>query len=331
MRHPIAHELLKHVDRQARVYGYYDVFSRFLDWCIYKMSFTTILPSDYDKIKPKDVKILDEMYNLYIQQDPYDDCLGDLYELIASKGHKSAMGQYFTPEGLSELIGQLVMWDPDVEQIDFCKPTDMVLQENVKVSAFKEPCCGSGKLILNACKEASRYKKFFSPAVAIDLDYTCVRMALINLCHAGVPAYLLHANYLSAECFRGFHIDWIMQYENGEYVHPDMVVPHLVTIMNLSKCDFYVAMGAWANQMNYKIVPKITKMVGAFYHENRLRYLGPSPAERKKMQLAKENEGRLFDISPAQEEYIKEKKKLNKKREKALKSDDRGGDQLSLF
>lgn len=39
----------------------------------------------------------------------------------------------------------------------------------------------------------------------------------------------------------------------------------------------------------------------------------------------------LFTVSPQQEEVIKEQAKKIKKREQALRSKDKGGDQLSLF
>lgn len=108
---------------------------------------------------------------------PFVDVLGHVYQSIGSRGHRGALGQFFTPPSVSALIGSMLAGGADL-------PADGRLLRAC------EPACGSGALLLafmQAQMDARGPSALRSWSIsAIDLDVLCARM-----CAAQVLANLL--------------------------------------------------------------------------------------------------------------------------------------------
>lgn len=87
------------------------------------------------------------------------DPLGDYYECLASNYKKSALGQFFTPKHLCDMIAQIT-----AEPENFGKK-------------INEPCSGSGRMVL-AFNHVSKGNYF----VCEDIDEICCKMTAINMC-----------------------------------------------------------------------------------------------------------------------------------------------------
>lgn len=86
------------------------------------------------------------------------DPLGDFYEFLSSQSKKSALGQFFTPPSVCDLMAQLMddkQWGKTVS----------------------EPCSGSGRMVL-AFNQSTKGNYY----VCQDLDPMCTKMTAINLC-----------------------------------------------------------------------------------------------------------------------------------------------------
>ena len=125
-----------------------------------------------------------DVYNLLFTQDT-DDVLGILYQSLRSEGNKSNLGSYYTPTHLVQNALQ-----------------DVRLET---VSNFLDPCCGTGKYLVEAAKT------FFLPPEAIygfDIDQLAVQIARINL--------LMH--YRKAEFAPNiFCLDALSDLANGDF------------------------------------------------------------------------------------------------------------------
>lgn len=108
---------------------------------------------------------------------PFVDVLGHVYQSIGSRGHRGALGQFFTPPSVSALIGAMLASGAE-------RPPDGRLLRAC------EPACGSGALVLvfmQAQTDARGSSALRSWSItAIDLDVLCARM-----CAAQVLANLL--------------------------------------------------------------------------------------------------------------------------------------------
>lgn len=110
-----------------------------------------------------------KFYNREIEPGFWCDPLGTYYELLAGKYKKSNFGQFFTPNGLCDLMANFTI-NPD----EWGK-------------TINDPASGSGRLILasNAYAEGNYY-------VAQDLDHICVKMTAINMCFHKIRGEVHH-------------------------------------------------------------------------------------------------------------------------------------------
>lgn len=177
--------LMKEFDIQARTTGYYQLFADFLDFLIsYGSNGAIPYTGGYEKQCKALVLALDTC-NI----EPFQDVFGALYEEIAGKGHKSNMGQFFTPEHICDFTAQITLMEAN---------TDRFLK-------MSEPCCGSGRMILSAGKvlAPSRNYRWW----AVDLDYTCARMCLLNCWFNAIPAYVVHGDCLAMNYYRAWTVE----------------------------------------------------------------------------------------------------------------------------
>lgn len=107
---------------------------------------------------------------------PFCDVLGHVYQCIGSRGHRGALGQFFTPQCVSTLIGSMLCGTGE-------RPADGRLLRAC------EPACGSGALVMAFMQ--AQMQSYGPDALrrwsitAIDLDVLCARMCaaqvLVNL------------------------------------------------------------------------------------------------------------------------------------------------------
>ncbi len=124
----------------------------------------------------------------------FEDVLGSVFHELEL--HNKWKGQFFSPQNISDLMGKIVMVDPDkhtklgeaIDTYGFC--------------SINEPCCGAGAMIygfLNAFREAGFNHSKQVLVTACDLDIRCVWMTYIQCSLYGVPAIVLQQNTLSLE------------------------------------------------------------------------------------------------------------------------------------
>lgn len=136
---------------------------------------------------------LTEMTDL--QPEGFGDPLGEFYMMHISYGH---LGQYFTPEPITDMLAHMNIGDNP-------QPGQTVL----------DPACGSGRTLLAAAK-INRHLRFYGA----DLDATCCKMALINMLLNSLTGEIAHMNSLTNEFYRGYHCQ--TKLING-YHHPYFV------------------------------------------------------------------------------------------------------------
>ncbi|MBB6131491.1 N-6 DNA methylase [Mucilaginibacter lappiensis] len=111
----------------------------------------------------------------------FADPLGEFYMMHISYGR---LGQYFTPEPITEMMALMTM--PEITE-----PGQKVL----------DPACGSGRFLLSAAKQ-NRLLKFYGA----DLDPICCKMALLNMLLNSLTGEIANINSISNEFFTGYHV-----------------------------------------------------------------------------------------------------------------------------
>lgn len=277
-------ELMKEYSRR---HGWYTAFVSFLDYVIHIASHGHIVPEYLRALPVEDQRLLYDMFRLFGNQDPFSDLLGGLYEEIAGRGHKSAMGQFFTPMDLCEMMAKMVITGKQHDGI---------------VEAC-EPCSGSGRNVLAGEKEFRRYGQR-SHWSCVDLDITCVKMTVINLWINSISADVIHGNALTGARYAAYSLQVIGR------------VPIVVQYPD----------GLMQGLCNKVLGLDITDLEVRAYFDKKKK-----EKETKEMHEKYGTQTGLFTVSPQQEEVIKQQAKKIKKREQALRSNNKGGDQLSLF
>ena len=104
-------------------------------------------------------------YNKNIDDKNWCDPLGTYYEILAGNYKRAALGQFFTPKALCDLMAQLT------------------LKKDQFGKEINEPACGSGRAVLAAhtFAKGNRY-------VCQDRDLICCQMTAINLAFHKVDA-----------------------------------------------------------------------------------------------------------------------------------------------
>lgn len=118
------------------------------------------------------------------------DLLGDLFVGAISYGEA---GQYFTPESIARMLAQMTI-DPAARP------------EPGKPIYVHDPCCGSGRMLLEAAQINPHVK-----LVGMDVDSRCARIAAINLGLRGRYGWIMCGNSLSGQTS--------FAYRNGSFFH----------------------------------------------------------------------------------------------------------------
>lgn len=151
------------------------IFDDFLTIVICCMAFQTQEPLYLRTVKNYNREELDYFAQMFAeisiiyaqanQDKTWCDPLGDFYEALAGNYKKSALGQFFTPKAVCDIMAGFII-NPD----EFGK-------------TINEPTCGSGRIVLaaNSIAEGNYY-------VCQDLDPICCKMSAVNLCFHKIRA-----------------------------------------------------------------------------------------------------------------------------------------------
>ena len=114
------------------------------------------------------------------------DVFGAMYMSIAARGHKSLLGQFFTPPLLADMLSK------------------MVGAEEEKRKTIADPTCGSGVMLLASAKD--------NPDIVVygnDIDAICVKMCVCNLVLNGVRGIVTRGDSLSNVYRDGYIVNHI--------------------------------------------------------------------------------------------------------------------------
>lgn len=113
------------------------------------------------------------------------DGLGRWFEANTGKFGRDALGQFFTPEPICEMMARILHSDALPERM-------------------MEPACGSGRFVLAFSRQspAHQYTKFH----CTDVDHRCVKMCVLNMVMHGLSGYVTWGDTLSMEKWRMYHV-----------------------------------------------------------------------------------------------------------------------------
>lgn len=178
---PDEHKTFHHIFESLSFrHGYYYVFEDFLDlyinaWC-FDYPFNRALIQDRYTLEERQkftlmmhevIKILEK--EIQSDSDWYD-FFGTFYE-VASLSKQKGFSQFFTPMPICNFMAQITA------------PKNS--------ETLSDPCCGSGRFSL-ASNAVSRGNFHF----LIDIDFTCAKMAALNLMHHGIHGIVIADNGL---------------------------------------------------------------------------------------------------------------------------------------
>jgi type I restriction-modification system DNA methylase subunit len=183
-------EFTKLFNQLAHRHSYLEVFNDFLDMVIYALA-NQQYEEEYKQLISKYSKEEQEKFahlfaEMVILMDGdgrgYVDALGEYFMIHITRGHN---GQFFTPTSVTDFMALIVGDEPPVRNKTIC-----------------DPACGSGRMLLSFAKSNTKDNWFF----AADLDHTCVKMCVINLCLNGMKGQVAHMNSLSLDMYCVYEI-----------------------------------------------------------------------------------------------------------------------------
>ncbi len=174
-------------------WNYSEVFDDFLTLAMCCYAWETEEPLYFQTIKKYDreelnlfAKLLAEWvlaHNKYYQAGEWVDLLGTYYEILKSDYKAKALGQYFTPKPICDMMATFM--SPSAgESVNDC-------------------CCGSGRMLLaaNALRDYQLY------TVGQDLDRMCAKMSCLNLMIHGIKGHVQHMDSLAMKVFTTWSIN----------------------------------------------------------------------------------------------------------------------------
>lgn len=175
-------------------FDYQTIFDDFLTITCCALAHQTQEEIYLQTIKKYERKHLDDfvqMFSLLMMQyslleiDEWCDPLGSLYEEITSRAKSSALGQFFTPPTICDMMTQMTI--------------DKDFGKNIS-----DPCSGSGRMILS-CNAFAQGNKYF----ANDLDHICCKMTAINMAGHKINGVVEHKDTLkNNEPYRRYVINY---------------------------------------------------------------------------------------------------------------------------
>ncbi len=172
-------------DQLACHRSYFNTFSNFLDFMMLLFNYNQDREALKKCVAEFDINdantVLTQMAVLIGEMaEGYRDPLGEFYMLEISR---HVHGQYFTPQPVCDMMATL-----------------SGVGEGTGTSAY-DPACGSGRMLLAAAKINRNLLMYGG-----ELDFTCCRMAVINLLLNSLTGEICHINTLSNELFTGYKV-----------------------------------------------------------------------------------------------------------------------------
>lgn len=140
-------------------------------------------PKDFDKF----VQLLVITANALENQ---EDVLGDAYMELASKSKSQALGQFFTPMHLTNLMAKITA--PDFKQFIG--------------KSISDPACGSGRTLLAFAFNLNDLQKIQTRFFGVDLDSICLKMCVVNCFLNGIIGTFICGDSLRLKAFFGYNI-----------------------------------------------------------------------------------------------------------------------------
>lgn len=174
-----------------------------------------------------EVNTICEMFALLVMEFEnvmFDDVLGDIFGAL--EVGNSAVGQFFTPFHISDLMARLVGFEDAIEQKGFV--------------SVNEPTCGAGGMVIALAKTMYEQKFNYQQllhATAQDLDLLCVCMTYVQLSLLHIPAVVILGDTLKMEqrelWYTPAHImgDWDNKFRTLEFFNS------LLGMMSATKDD----------------------------------------------------------------------------------------------
>lgn len=197
-------DIIDLIKKLSSKHGISKVFSDFLELSSISIS-NTCDKTNYEKREKRyleiikiytkqEINIFSDMlfYLIMIMQEKIESEIGpeDILGTIFEKLQLNNKVQVFTPNHICELISNI------------CINNYNTTPENSEIINLLEPCCGSGRMILNYVKELSKKRYNYQGKLlvtAIDIDILCVYMTYIQLSLYGITAKVIHGNSLTTE------------------------------------------------------------------------------------------------------------------------------------
>lgn len=172
-------------DQLSRHRSYFNTFSYFLDFMLQLFNYNQDRDALNKCISDFDTKnastILTEMAVLIGEMaEGFNDPLGEFYMQEISR---NIHGQYFTPQPVCNMMAAM-----------------SGVGEGKETSVY-DPACGSGRMLLAAAKINRNLLMYGG-----DLDFTCCRMAIINMLLNSLTGEICHINTLSNEFFVAYNV-----------------------------------------------------------------------------------------------------------------------------
>lgn len=172
-------------------WGYDTVFEDLLNTMLYIGSHKTLFAVEYANACEKygETELIELVLNITDASEGYRDALGEIYMDIASRYKSSALGQFFTPQNIVDLMAALVMPQDSETPMRMGDPGG----------------CGSGRniLVMAKCIGEGRWRHCFE---GTDIDMLCVKMTTINCFMNSVPALIFHGDALSNQIWNIFEV-----------------------------------------------------------------------------------------------------------------------------
>lgn len=162
------------------------------------------------RLIPEIITIYDQQIN---DQVKWYDPFGDFYQMLASRGKQSALGQFFTPAPLVDLCVVISISAPE--------DASELIGKGLRVN---DPACGSGRMLISY---HANYPGNY--VYGEDRDPMCCKMACINLLMHGCEGEIVNHNSLDPE-----------HYIRGWKINSDIRRTGLPSIKNLPKEQSFI-------------------------------------------------------------------------------------------
>lgn len=165
--------------------------------------------------------------NRVLQKREWYDALGTYYEVLSTSSKANALGQFFSPDPLCDLMAGI-------------QYSDVKAGQNVY-----DPAAGSGRMLL-AVKVLSPGAVFY----ACDIDYMCAKMTALNMVIHGCQGQVVCGDSLQ------LYQDWRFGYQINDLLY-QLGVPHLAPL-HKEDCQQLAVMNNLAKETAAKAKPTIT-------------------------------------------------------------------------